>query len=196
MSVLVSFCALILARSGSLASSTFPASNSSHTLYIIAMAPYPDPLPDLDPSWDGGASLIPAARLAVLEINNRSDVLGGFRLELLEEDSGCQITSKAVIGFVKNVLPPAAAGVAAGSFGANTNAATSTTSSGASSTSSPRQVVGVVGPGCSGAAVAVASLANRPTVKTIQASCLLACLLVCWFFARASRYAHCTPDLL
>ena len=166
MSVLVSFCALILARSGSLASSTFPASNSSHTLYIIAMAPYPDPLPDLDPSWDGGASLIPAARLAVLEINNRSDVLGGFRLELLEEDSGCQITSKAVIGFVKNVLPPAAAGVAAGSFGANTNA----------STSSPRQVVGVVGPGCSGAAVAVASLANRPTVKTIQASCLLVCL--------------------
>ena len=100
----------------------------SHELYLLTVGPYPDKYnrTSLDPGWDGGPALIPAVRLAAEHINGRSDILAGFSLKLLEGDSGCGQESKALVTYVKNVYH------------------------------SGKQVVGVIGPACSAATLALA----------------------------------------
>ena len=75
-------------------------------LCLVVLGPYPDSAatPNFQPRWDGGPALITAARLAAEAINNRTDVLAGYRLRLLEGDSGCNVESKAVISLVKNAF--------------------------------------------------------------------------------------------
>ena len=117
--------------------------NKTHTLYVLSLAPYPHSnLTDdtLNPSWDGGATLTPGARLAIAEINNRTDLLPGFRLELIEADCGCDLTFKAVNSFIDSVFY------------------------------SGKQLVGVVGPACSDAAMTLAELAKLKSVRILQVS--------------------------
>ena len=73
-------------------------------LYILSLLPYPDTKPGFQPSWDDGPSLFLAGQLAVANINNRADILSGYNVELLEADSGCDVTGKAEIAFVENIL--------------------------------------------------------------------------------------------
>jgi len=92
--------------------------HENDTLYLLAFAPYPDrglrkqcPDPDqlrppgwaelISPRWAVGPAVIPAARLAVDHINNRSDVLGDYSLKLLEADSGCQVITKSFVSFTR-----------------------------------------------------------------------------------------------
>ena len=112
--------------------------SKNHTLYIVALAAYPDTV--IMPSWDGGASLTPAARVAVDEINNDSSILPDYRLELLERDDGCDITFKAAASFVET------------------------------SFYSGKQVVGMVGPGCSEAALAIGELSTHDSTATLMVS--------------------------
>ena len=109
-----------------------------HDLYLLTVGPYPDPI--LKPSWDKGPALIPAVRLAVEHINKRADILDGFSLKLLEGDSGCNLESKAIVTYVKNVFY------------------------------SGKQVVGIIGPGCSGATLALAPIVslNNATSLIVQ----------------------------
>ena len=71
-----------------------------HELYLLAVGPYPD---TSDMERDEGPALIAAVRLAVEHINNRSDILEGFSLKLLEGDSGCRQESKAIVTYVRDV---------------------------------------------------------------------------------------------
>lgn len=112
-------------------------SNASE-LVILAMAPFRDEI--IDPSWHGGPALIPAARLAVDHINNRSDILPGITLRLLEADSGCEHVDKTRVNFTDQLLHR---------------------------TLSPK-VVGMVGPGCSESALALSSII--PQLNLIQVS--------------------------
>lgn len=106
-------------------------SPSTHTLYFLSILPYPDANPALQPSWDEGPAIFLAEQLAVQLINNRSDVLSGYQVELIQGDGGCDVWSKAVISFVRQVLY------------------------------SGKQVVGIVGPGCSYSTAAVTGLTIR-----------------------------------
>ena len=100
----------------------------------------PYPDPILKPGWEGGPALIPAVRLAVEHINKRRDILEGFSLKLLEGDSGCSIKSKSIVTYVKNMFY------------------------------SEKQVVGIIGPGCSAATLALAPIVslNNATSLIVQ----------------------------
>ena len=112
--------------------------SKNHTLYIVALAAYPDTV--IIPSWNGGASLTPAARVAVDEINNDSSILPDYRLELLERDDACDITFKAVTSFIET------------------------------SFYSGKQVIGMVGPGCSEGALAIGELSKHDSIATLMVS--------------------------
>lgn len=112
--------------------------SKDHVLHIVALAAYPDNV--TSPSWDGGASLTPAAIVAVNEINNDSSILPDYRLELIDRDDGCDLSFKAVTSFVE------------------------------SSFYSDKQVVGMVGPGCSEAALAIGGLSTHDSITTLMVS--------------------------
>ena len=107
-------------------------------LYLLTVGPYPDPI--FQPGWGGGPALIPAVRLAVEHINERRDILEGFSLKLLEGDSGCNVESKSIVTYVKNVFH------------------------------SGKQVVGIIGPACSDATLALAPIVslNNATSLIVQ----------------------------
>ena len=106
------------------------SSQKRQTLYILTMVPFPD---EEKPAWArpnfGAAhSLLPAAQLAVDQINNRSDILKDYTLELLVGDSGCNVVTTTYVSQVEHIMH------------------------------SGKLVVGIVGPACSEAALSVAAL--------------------------------------
>ena len=117
-------------------------SNSNFTvLYLLVLGPFPDPQADPGPGWDAAPAFIPAARLAVEQINNRSDILTGYQLELLEGDSGCNLKDRAFVNFTVNTF-----------YNGN------------------KIVVGIIGPGCSEATLALAPLTVREELNILQMS--------------------------
>ena len=100
----------------------------------------PYPDPIFQPGWGGGPALIPAVRLAVEHINERKDILEGFSLKLLEGDSGCDVETMSIVTYVKNVFH------------------------------SGKQVVGIIGPACSDATLALAPIVslNNATSLIVQ----------------------------
>lgn len=82
----------------------------------------------IQPLWDGGHYLVPAVQLAVQEINNRTDLLEGFHLIMIVANSGCDIQLEARVSQVEHLIL------------------------------GPKRLIGVVGPACSEAATATASL--------------------------------------
>ena len=116
------------------------AKDTDKTIYFLAAGPLPDDRPGFAPSWEGGLALIRAAQIARDHINNRSDILPGYRLELIEEDSGCNIKSKYLIAFVKNFL------------------------------TGSKKIAGIIGPGCSDTARLLAPVIAKDRVSVIQIS--------------------------
>ena len=99
------------------------------------------PYPDsfpFSPSWRGGPAVVPAAIVAKDLINSRSDILVDYRIEFIVDDSGCNQTSKALNSIIR------------GLFYSNKN------------------VVGIIGPGCSEAALAIAPLVTDNQISLIQ----------------------------
>ncbi len=107
----------------------------NHKISIIVMAPSPGRLTE---GWQQGPALIPAARLAVKEINNNTEILPGFTLQLIEANSGCSIVSEASISFVRDLYQ------------------------------SEDQVVGIVGPGCSATALQISNLTSKYEVSLLH----------------------------
>ena len=94
------------------------------SIALLVLAPYGDAAAGEKPNWKAGPSVIPAVRLAVDRINNRTDILQGYKILLLEGNSGCQNEPTSAYRFVSNIFYD-------GAF--------------------PRtfpNVVGVIGPGC------------------------------------------------
>ena len=116
------------------------SSEERQTLYILAMVPFPDPEKPAwaRPDYDAAHSLLPAAQLAVDQINNRSDVLQDYNLELLEGDSGCEVVTTTYVSQVEQILY------------------------------SGKTVIGIVGPACSEAALSVAALEQKMNLDVIH----------------------------
>jgi hypothetical protein len=110
---------------------------------FLVLAPYADSIFG-EPGWDGGPAVVPAVRLAVARINNRTDILPDYRIELVESNSGCEIEQAAFFGFVSRVFRSVR------EEGGN--------------------VVGVIGPGCSGATIVLGRLAVQDSVSMIHIS--------------------------
>ena len=115
------------------------SSQSQTILYILSLLPYPDDQgrEDFQPSWDEGPTLFLVEQLAVELINNRSDILGGYTVELLRGDTGCNIRSKANQAFFEKMLY------------------------------SDNAPVGIVGPGCSNSALTVSALTGRQALSIL-----------------------------
>jgi hypothetical protein len=99
------------------------------------------PYPDsfpFSPSWKGGPAVVPAAIVAKDLVNSRSDFLADYRIEFIIDDSGCNQTSKAANSLVRRL------------FHCNKN------------------VVGIIGPGCSEAALSIAPLVTDDRISLIQ----------------------------
>ena len=109
-------------------------------LYLLTILPYPSDNPALQPSWDQGTSILPAAYLAVDMINNRSDVLSGYTLELINSDGGCDMKDNALESFVKHIIAERG----------------------------QRPIVGIIGPGCSTSALAVSPQNSHPQIALLN----------------------------
>ena len=108
------------------------------TLYFLVMAPYPDS-PPFNPSWEGGPAVVPGAMVAKDYVNNRSDILNNYTIEFLPVlDSGCNVVSKAVNSATHSLFY------------------------------SGKNVVGIIGPGCSEATLAIAPLVTNSRTSLIQ----------------------------
>ena len=112
--------------------------NGTCTLYFLVMAPYPDPVPSLRPSWEGGPAVVPAAMVARELINSREDILANYTIEFLIGDSGCNVSTKAINNATSRL------------FYYDVN------------------VVGIIGPGCSEATLSVAPLVTDERLSLIQ----------------------------
>ena len=71
-----------------------------NTIYFGLMLSYPDPLgrETLAAAFDDGHEIAPAAYLAIEQINNRSDILSDYQIEVIRLDGGCTVTERTVIG--------------------------------------------------------------------------------------------------
>jgi ABC-type branched-subunit amino acid transport system substrate-binding protein len=81
-----------------------------------------------------GPALLPAAQLAVDHINQDPYTLPGFRVELINAESGCSTTTKALVTLVKHVVHSERNG---------------------------RSITGIIGPSCSESAIVVSSVIAR-----------------------------------
>ncbi len=116
--------------------------NNTIPLPVLLLLPYPDTRQP-DSGWDKGLELLPAARVAVNEINNRHDVLPGYELILHERQSeacGRTVFNNGLKNFVKTM------------FHTNTT----------------NDIVAVLGLVCSQLTEMVSSLTSRKGVSMIQ----------------------------
>jgi len=104
------------------------------TLRILGLFPYRESIP-----WNG-EYVIPAVRLARDEINRNDSILPGYKLELVEANSGCA-RDNGVREFVRNAL-----------------------------FSNHPQPVAILGAGCSSATIPIASIAGRDDILLPQLS--------------------------
>ena len=119
------------------------SSNEDYPLPVLVLVPYPDPRNDS--GWDRGLELIPAARVAVKEINNHTNLLPGYKVQLIEASSdACSviITAKSLINLSTYTL----------------------------STSRPDNAIAVTGLACSTVTAAVSPIAGQSEIDLIQIS--------------------------
>ena len=114
-------------------------SGKNHTLYPLSLLSYPNNNTSLESSISDANDIIPGAYLAVSDINNRSDVLADYRLELIAADDGCNISWLGIINLISNLYY-----------------------------ADHKQIVGIVGPRCSDSTKAVASLTGRPEIALLN----------------------------
>ena len=74
--------------------------SSKETIYFGLMLSFPDPQgrPSFTSSFDDGHDIAPAVYLAVKQVNNRTDLLKEYDIEILRLDGGCDVRGRTVIG--------------------------------------------------------------------------------------------------
>ena len=110
-------------------------------LVLLTMAPFLQE-GEPDPSWFGGPALIPAVRLAVEQINNRSDILPGFNLSMLVGNSGCNLVPRTIVNFTSHLFHH----------------------------DMRQRVIGIVGPSCSASALTLEPLLRQPRINLMSVS--------------------------
>ncbi len=109
----------------------------AQTLYFLSMAPYEVPGLSVQPLFTDGDYFFADAEFVVNKINNRSDILGDYRIELIAGNGGCDISTIAYVSFVSELIH------------------------------SGKQIVGIVGPTCSDSAVTVSTLCSRSEISLV-----------------------------
>ena len=98
LSLPVSRCQRVLAKD-----CPMTATNGSlQPLYVLVLVPFPDSRPGS--GFDGGLSSLPGARIARDEINNHSDILEGYHIELIEgnaEACSCLTSPDGLVNLVE-----------------------------------------------------------------------------------------------
>ena len=82
-------------------------SMSETTLYLLNVLPYPDDRPFA--GLDRGFELLSAGDLAIEQINNRSDILPGYQLELVDIESeacGISTTNTGYVNVYRHLVQP------------------------------------------------------------------------------------------
>ena len=78
------------------------------TLRLLSILPYPKPgelaIESVEPSYLEGPTLYLASQLAVDLVNNRSDILPDYHLELIKGDGGCDIRTNVEVALFKHVI--------------------------------------------------------------------------------------------
>ena len=110
-------------------------SSKNQIINILTLLPYPDTL--FNPSWRDGPQVSVALEIAKEDINNRTDILLDYQIELIHGNSGCEYTTKAYEAILNNVY------------------------------SSSTGVVGIIGPGYSSASIAMTTLSSRKELSLI-----------------------------
>ena len=114
-----------------------------HTLRLLVLVPFPDPRPSA--GWDKGLELLPAARIARDHVNNSTDLLQGYRLELIEASSdacGVSVISTSLVSLAQHAITMNSMG----------------------------SVIGVLGLACSSVTASISPLAGRTELDYIQLS--------------------------
>ena len=114
-------------------------STSETTLYLLNVLPYPDYHPFA--GWDRGFELIPAGNLAIEQINNRSDILPSYQLEMVDIESeacGISTTNTGYVNVYRHLVQP------------------------------DSLVVGMIGLFCSSTTAAISPLASHPGIDYVQ----------------------------
>ena len=76
-------------------------------LYLLNVVPYPDS--GMNAGWDRGLDLVPAGHLAAEQINNHSDFLSGYKLELIDidpESCGRSTITNGVVNLYTELVTP------------------------------------------------------------------------------------------
>ena len=115
------------------------AATANKTIYFMAAGPLPD-TGSFKPSWPGGTAVLHAVKLAGDHINKRNDILPGYRLEVIEADSGCNIISKYAISFARHYVQ----------------------------SSQDKVIAGIIGPACSDSTLLLAPLLAKEDVSVVQ----------------------------
>ena len=91
---------LIKVGNGQSCSRTVGCEVTPRTIYFGLMLSYSDPLgrESLASAFDDGHDIAPAAYLAVEQINNQSDLLSDYQVQLIPVDGGCTVTERTVVG--------------------------------------------------------------------------------------------------
>ena len=127
---------------------TLQVSSLGTELGVLVLSPEPKPELNklLQPSFQGGLALYLAAELAAELANNNSNILPGYRIKLLQGDSGCNVPFRAIDSFVQPLL------------------ASSQSTGGENAV----PVVGLVGPACSLSSLAVSAVSGRTEIALIN----------------------------
>ena len=121
--------------------------HDSSTIYLLTLLPYPQPISQdrdtnsLQPTWNRGADTLPAAELAVQHVNQDPSMLQGYRVDLVNADGGCDITTRTLTSFFKHVFKSG------------------------STHSRGKQIAGIIGPSCSESTITVSSITGRATAE-------------------------------
>ena len=121
--------------------SSEPSEPATRDLHLLVLAPFPIPATRELDVYSAGYSLLAGVDVALEIINERSDILPGYRLTYVVGNPACTFSTRAVVALAENIF------------------------------NSERNVTGIVGPACSGAATAVAPLIARDDqVNLLQAT--------------------------
>ena len=127
-----------------------PEEVTNRTLYLLSFLPYPADLDvensaqrdaAIQPVWSEGPSVYLAANLAVELINNNPDVLPDYTLELIQGRGGCNIVPRTSIAFTEHLFH-----------------------------NKGKQVLGILGPGCSASGLFVSRVigSNQSDVSLLS----------------------------
>ena len=106
---------------------------------LLSLLPYYNPLPKLNPSWDGGDDVQPVLELAKDQINSNAGILANYTLELDYGVGGCDIVTETPLGFFKKAFAPTG-----------------------------HRYVGIVGPGCSLSSAFLGQLTSRSELRLVM----------------------------